>query len=291
MKKIVEIEQRISSGGRRQKTATSVFAVLFLVFGAAIFYQGYGMITGRGSGLIIGADTDVTATPPTPPTPPAAETPVTPIDLGKACDEETCQITIPAGWSMASGVALSQIDLTSVYEQKIILYSFNDPLYPLREWVTYPYAQESGSAKKIKPIEPLAYYLYNPNSSGSTLTVALKTTQSDYEKIYSRGWHLLYWPNDATTKEDLQQKTTISYSNNSSYSLKELSSVESHAASEAIYVVVNEGSVDGSAVVKKLGDTDDETTISKIPAHSFYWIYLRRTRVRATEIVVNNLNL
>jgi hypothetical protein len=55
--------------------------------------------------------------------------------------------------------------------------------------------------------------------------------------------------------------------------------------STVIYVVTNPMGITGS-VMKQLTGTDGDTTISKVPQNSYFWIYLRRTKNRVTDISV-----
>ena len=93
----------------------------------------------------------------------------------------------------------------------------------------------------------------------------------------------MYYPGVAATKDELLSKFAISYSDSSALNLLDSIKEAFHTSSMKIYVVVNSGDVSASSI-KELTDTDSSTTISKIPQNSYFWVYLRRTKVRAVQI-------
>jgi hypothetical protein len=180
----------------------------------------------------------------------------------------------------------SGVDLSFLTEKKLALYSFNDPLYPLNQWVVYPFA--SSSSKPIAPRAPFGYYVYNPGESLSVDIVEIQAT--DQEEIIARGWHLIKWPNGNANMNELMKSVYIEYANGTKLSLDQAASAEIHSASSKIYVNQCEGVDYCDMGTKELSDTNSANTIDKITKDDFFWIYLRRTRVRAVDISISATN-
>jgi len=189
--------------------------------------------------------------------------------------------TFPAGWSMISAKQLKGRNLTTLNESGIFLYSYNDPYYPVTEWTIFPgLAADDTTSISLKPVSPLGYYVYNPGTV-KTLTLAA-TTSKTTKRIFGRGWHLFNWTgSEELTRDELLSKITISYSNNTILTGAQAVADENHRASVKIYVVTNQNEIDFDKSVKELTGEDSDTTVSKVPANSYYWFYLRRTKDRA----------
>lgn len=281
VKNIAKIEEKVSSEGPKRGVFLFVSLVV-LVMGVVLSYQGYQMLTGGDLLFMISADTETEQSPPVPPDPVPSVTPVTPVKPPGASGSTT----ISRGWSLVSGKTLENVDLDFLTKNKIALYSYNDPLYPLGEWVIYPFASK-GSNKDVIPKAPLGFYLYNSGEEVSLDLVSKKA--DDFEQIFARGWHLLYWPNESVDKNTLMDSVNIKYSNGTKLSLTQAASAEIHSASSKIYVIDCKNGV-------SCGDTEEfsttglASTTDKISKGDFFWIYLRRTRVRVVDISIDAIN-
>lgn len=275
MENYTDLEKKVSapkSGLHKAKR----FSTLFIVAGAVMILGGIGNIISPGFNLNISADT--VGEPPVPPVP----NPPTPNADDVVPNPDTPgTFAFAPGWSMISGNYLQGYDITKFKEKGLILYSFNDPAYPIRDWSTYPY---EGEGKNIIATNPLGYYVYN--TTGATVSVSLSATNTTSADTFARGWHLLYWSgSEPMTKDQLLKAINLTYSNSETINADEAISNKYHRVSKTVYVVVNENSIDAQSV-KELSNTDDAYNITKIPAKSYFWIYLRRTRARVTKITL-----
>ena len=260
------IDRRILSG----LTAVFVVGVIAVVAGVILL---------RGS---ISAETS--DTPPIPPSPSVASTSSTP-PMPNDPAEGSGKFTFSSLWSMISGLALQNYDVAGIKDAGLVLYSFNDPSYPQRSWMTYPYNKDSsGMDNPIVPAAPLGYYVFNPKGEAVSLTLKPLSTTPVY--LYARGWHVLYWPNSAAAKNDLLGQITLIYSDGTKMTAAQAMSSDNHRASVKVFVVIDENSIDLSRAVKELSDVNSDSTVDKIPAQSYFWIYLRRTKDRVTGIEI-----
>jgi hypothetical protein len=93
----------------------------------------------------------------------------------------------------------------------------------------------------------------------------------------------MYWPGQIQTREQLLNNFHVFYNDKSSLSFTQAVSEAEHRASLKIYVVVNQSGISASSV-KELTGVDSDTTISKIPSNSYFWVYLRRTKSRSVLV-------
>ncbi len=261
------------------KVLVGVSLALFLL-GAALIIGGASYLRGKS---VIFADI---ANPPTPAEPAGVENPPSPESL-------TGEFTFAPGWTLISGKSLYGYDIGDFDGSGLVLYSFNDPAYPTRVWSTYPDANEK--ATSIDPHPPFGYYVYNPGSSA--IDFAFKTAQvrpadqnfnllPPADEMISRGWHLLYYPGDTTTLPGLLAQINLKYSDGVQMTALEATNSQNHRASVDVNVIVNGTSSDVKTAVKVLGDSDSDTQISKIPAKSYFWFYLRRTTNRVVNLSI-----
>jgi len=244
----------------------------------ALFLLGAAMIIGGASYLrgksVIFADI---ANPPTPAEPAGVENPPSPENL-------TGEFTFAPGWTLISGKSLSGRDLSALTATELVLYSFNDPAYPTRVWSTYPDANDA--ATSIIPHAPFGYYIYNPGTTNVDITFSTSTETVSQEEMIARGWHLLYWPGETTSLSGLLAQINLKYSDGVSMTALEATNSQNHKASVDINVIVNGASSDTKTAVKVLGTADSDTEISKIPAKSYFWFYLRRTTNRVVNLSI-----
>jgi hypothetical protein len=271
MKQFSNLEEKVKNKKSRHGRTIAAMGVTCLIVGAVFIYLGTNNIN---SNLQISADTAGDVVMPPTPADPVRDT-SSPTPDGK--------VMFPSGWSMVTGAALANYDLKALSDAKLILYSFNDPVYANRDWVNYPGG--SGSTSNVVPISPLGYYVYN---SGTDATVSFtKTTVAARGNtfMFARGWHLLYWPNQIADSATFLNAVTLIYADGSKETLAQATATDTHMTSTVIYVVTNPMGITGS-VMKQLTGTDGDTTISKVPQNSYFWIYLRRTKNRVTDISV-----
>jgi len=271
----------------KSKRVFLIIAGLFIL-GIVSMYGGMKIF----SKLSISASTDE---PPIPPDPlvsvtvtSSTEPPVPP----DPSDPTLVDVEFPSGWSMVSGSILASRNLTPISNAGIYLYSFNDPNPGLqnRNWVVSnpdiaikaDYSPINSSLK-IWPHPALGYYAYNPSGKKTLSLSKITSTRPDSQLIFARGWHLMYWSDAAATKDDLLKKVTLNYNDQTKENLMTATGQNSHKASIKIYVVTHQSNI-SSASVKELTGQDSSTTISKIPANSFYWVYLRRTKSRVIDV-------
>lgn len=93
----------------------------------------------------------------------------------------------------------------------------------------------------------------------------------------------MHWNQTAATKNELMGKLSISYSDKSSLSLVDAIKADIHKASIKVYVIMDPANISASSI-KELTGKDSANSLSKIPKDSYFWIYLRRTALRATSI-------
>ena len=270
-----ELEKSVKERKRPARLIGVVVAMF--VFGLGLVFVGSSLVNNS-----ISADTDNTNTPPVPPGPASSVTPPMP---GTA-DQNGPDFSFPAGWSMVSGQAIGAYDITPFKDNGLVLFSFNDPAYPVRAWSTFPTEGTTDVAKAIKPAAPLGYYIYNSGTDIKKIT--LKTASADNSQIlYARGWHILYWPGEASTKDELLSKINLTYADGAKMTAVAATSSDNHKASVKMFVVVNENTIALDKSVKELTGADSETSISKIPAESYFWFYLRRTKERVVSIDIS----
>ena len=316
MKNYKDLEEGIGKrGGMRNARFFVALSVAFIVAGSALL--GWGVLTVKNNQASVSADPQETppvpanptpsdqppnpavssgegtpaspggigtedGAPPSPGSPASGEiaSPPTPQEPGGPIGEDGWQF--PAGWSMISGEFLTGRDMAAFSKESLILYSFNDPVLPNRDWLTYPAGDTSGQT--IIPMKPLGYYVYNPKSESIIAQLPKKENPKPNETIFGRGWHIVYWGGPSATKEEVLSKLTIKYSDGTTISAKEAITSAQHKTSLRIYVVVNERVIDLSSAVKELTGQNSDKTISRVPAKSYLWIYLRRTKNRVVEM-------
>lgn len=277
-----KLEEKIGEGKGKpgvHKRQVLVLTLVLLVAGIGI------AIAGINSLNKISADTTI-ANPPKPsdPTgvvanPPSPETPA------RARTDETGQFVFDPGWSMVSGLGLYGRDLSTLKSSGVILYSFNDVMFPNRSWTPYPAADST--TQSFNPMIPYGYYVYNPGKEAVTLNLPVSSSvaaTASSNLVDARGWHLLYLPDAATTKDALLQKIQLTYSDGTVKTAAEAITSSEHKMSSQVYAVVDEHNLTLASATKLLGSATDSTTISQIPEKSFFWIYLRRTKDRVVSI-------
>jgi hypothetical protein len=192
---------------------------------------------------------------------------------------------------MISGTTLFNFDVSPITNSGMYFYSFNDPYLASRSWIVSSptcSAQKdffcTSLNQKFSPIPFTGYYLYNPGSQKTlTLSQVARLTIDPHDAIYSRGWHLLHWAGAAATKEELLKNSAILYSDSTIRTMQDATLEANHEVSMKIYVIMDSASIN-SSVIKELTTADSDTTISKIPQNSYFWVYLRRTKARAVDI-------
>lgn len=281
----------------QKKTGSSkiVFAVLgILVLGIVSLMVGIRIF----SGLSISADT----LPPIPGDPSQADTSsITPTATSSAVGSPVVppdpvgppiEVTFPSGWSVVSGSTLYGYDMAPITKQGIFAYSFNDPYLPNRNWIISndPCANQSdyfclnSSSVKFSPYPNMGYYVYNPGSQVKlSLYQVTSHTLNTKNAIFGRGWHLMHWGGSASDKNELLSSLSITYSDNSSLKVLDAIKADIHKASIKVYVIMDTTDIDSSSV-KELTGKDSATTLSKIPQDSYFWVYLRRTQLRAVGL-------
>ncbi len=287
MKDYSRLENMVGKGSNYPK--------LFM-FVAIVALVGIGLIAGGINYFLVSAETEETNTPPvppapetegvpaTPPDPAASGTPVVPPTPGGPKSDGKGNFTFPSGWSMVSGFELGGYDLNPFKAAGLILYSFNDPAYPTRIWATYPAGGES--AQNLTPAAPLGYYVYNPGADPTKITLT-NGQSSEGELMFARGWHLMYFPaTAAASKDGLFGNIKLAYSDGSSVSALQATSSTLHRASIRVYVVIDETNITLGSAVKELTGEDSTTTVSKIPAQTYFWLYLRRTKNRVVGLQI-----
>jgi len=269
MKTFDKLEERIISKKNPQKSKHLVLlATVLLLAGVTMIFGGTSYLRGKS---VIFADI---ASPPSPPEPDIQNPP--------SPSNPNGEFLFAPGWSLVAGQDLAGRDLSELKNKDLVLYSFNDPAYPTRVWSSYP--DSDGNPTSIVPHAPYAYYVYNAGSTTVDVTLlASSETVSDQEMI-ARGWHLMYWPGTAATLSDMLLEITLKYSDGTEMSALQATNEENHRASIDVNVIVNTGASDVKTAVKTLASSDSDTTISKIPANSFFWLYLRRTKDRVVKM-------
>lgn len=269
MKALSGLEERIILKKAPKKSRPLILmAIVFLLLGATMIVGGANYLRGKS---VILADI---ASPPSPPEPDVENPPIPANPNG--------DFTFASGWNLIAGQDLAGRDISGLSKLDLVLYSFNDPAYPTRVWSSYPDAQ--GDATQIVPHAPYAYYVYNPGSTSVDVNLASMSQTVSDEEMIARGWHLMYYPGEAATLSELLSKVILKYADGTKMNASEATSDENHRASIDVKVIVNTGASDVSSAVKKLSDSDTDATISKIPAKSFFWLYLRRTKERVVNI-------
>lgn len=273
MKTWEKLEGKINKGDHSKSKHLVQLSLVLVLAGVTLVFGGINTLRGKS---IISADV---AVPPVPPEPAANINPPVPATPDG-------NFTFAAGWSLVSGESLAQRSLTGLKDAGLILYSFNDPAYPTRVWSTYP--DSSGAATSINAQAPYGYYIYNPGTADVKVTLnSLTTTQAaSTQEMAARGWHLMYWQGDATSYSDLMSKINLKYSDGTQMSATDATNTTNHRASIKLYLVNNGTSTDAATAIKELASSDSNTTVSNIPAKSYFWIYLRRTKDRVTQMSI-----
>jgi len=287
MKDYSRLENMVGKGSNYPK--------LFM-FVLIIALVGIGLILGGINYFLVSAETEEANTPPVPPAPEAegvpatpsgpgtSATPTVPITPGGPKSDGKGNFTFPAGWSMVSAFELDGYDLKPFKDAGLILYSFNDPAFPTRVWATFPAQGES--TQTLTPAVPLGYYVYNPGVNAAKVALTKSQATSSGELMFARGWHLLYYPDTAATRDSLFENVKLTYSDGSTISALEATSSALHQASIRVFVVTDETNINLGSAVKELTGPDSTSTISKIPAESYFWLYLRRTKNRVVGLQV-----
>jgi len=282
MKKFEKLEERVKNKKPRHTRFFITAGVASFLIGAALVSIG---IYSTKSSVRISADSETVANdqatdavlPPVPGEPTResdTDTKITDTELSK---------TFPAGWSMISGAVLEGYDLKPFADAGLVLYSFNDPAFPNRDWTTYPTGSET--ATNITVYAPLGYYVYNSAADKAVTLTKAAVSEKKNDFMFARGWHILYWPNAITDKNQFMSSVKLTYSDGTSETLAQATSQDKHMASIRIYIVNNEKSAEEGSI-KELTGEDSTTTISKIPQNSYFWIYLRRTKDRVVNITI-----
>jgi len=290
-----KLESHVGESAGHRKRTMIYSAVILIVVGLGFVSVGVGLLR---SGAQIFADTNDIASPPTPADPVGAMTPVTPSDpVGNPANPPTPGLSgqidatkwaFPSGWSMVPGSFIEGGAMESFKTAGLILYSFNDPAYPNRLWSTFPWGDTTSSnAKDIVGYAPFGYYVYNPANSSKTVDFGPRTPVVREGIIIARGWHLVYWPNETATKDNLFSKIQIKYQDGTTLSAKDAATSKYHRTSIKVYSIANENVIDASSAIKELADTNTDTTISSIPPRSFFWLYLRRTKDRVVDLTIS----
>lgn len=285
-----KLESKIGKQGGK-KSAKLVYSSLgLLVIGLGVVYAGLAMIRGN---VQISADTEEVSTPPVPSEPTAVASsssttvanPPTPGELTGEVDDDTW--AFPSGWSMINGEFLEGADMGDFSDAGLILYSFNDPAYANREWSTFPWGSSaSSSAENVIPYTPFGYYVYNPGES--TVTIDFTRAEATHgELTIARGWHLMYWPNETASKDKVLSSLNLQYQDGTALTAAEAITSQYHRVSLKVYGIVNENVVDETSALKELTGTSSDTTLSSIPAKSYFWLYVRRTKSRIVDISIS----
>ncbi len=285
MKQFASLEGKIKNEGRKFYKFFMRAGVATFVLGAALLLIG---IYSFNSSVKISADTNTTqktvatsdvVLPPVPGEPSRESD----TDTTSPTASGEISKTFPAGWSMIPGSVLEGYDLKPLSAAGLVLYSFNDPAYPNRDWTTYPTGDGSSS---LTPYAPLGYYVYNSGAESKVTFTKKAAAPKPNNFLYARGWHVLYWPNAVADRNLFLSSVKLTYANDTTETLAQAISQEKHMASMKIYIVNNEKSSEESSV-KELTGQDSTTTISKIPQNSYFWIYLRRTKDRVVGISIS----
>lgn len=202
------------------------------------------------------------------------------------------EFTFGAGWSIVSGESLYGYDLTNFRDAGLSLYSFNDPKYANRDWAivsgsSTECAKEKIGCDVIVPQPPLGYYVYNPKSTQSRVTLKPSTAPDLSTNIYGRGWHLMYWGGDAIAQDDLLDKISIKYSDGKKLTAKQAVLSTEHRVSLKLYGIFDETTIDPTKAIKDLKE-QNVTELTTLPKGSYFWLYLRRTAKRVTGITIND---
>lgn len=309
---ISKLESNVGKGKSHKKRTIIYSAAVMLVVGLAFVSVGVGIMRNSAN---ISADTSDIGTPPTPSTPTTDITPVTPSNPGAdgsaanpitpsnpggstanpvQPSEPTGQVNetewaFPSGWSVISGKFLEGSNMTDFSAKGLILYSFNDPIYPNRSWSTFPWGETARSdLKNVAAYSPFGYYVYNPGANIVTVSFGPRTPVVRDGMIIARGWHLMYWPNTAASADEVFSKIKIKYQDGTEISAAEAITSKYHRASIKVYGIVNENVIDPSSAIKELTGTDSDTTISSVPPRGYFWLYLRRTRDRVVDVTISS---
>lgn len=283
MKSFKKMEERVANFRKMNPRLAVMFSLVLALVGGGLIYTGFSTLNGRE----ILAETIIPPVPPDPimstPTSTGSvtitATPIPPIPP----DPNQPQLVFSPGWNMVDANRLQGSGFYTILSYGFFVYSFNDPSYPDRNWTVYSIDSLSqiGGESALKAINPLGYYIYNPTSQ--TYRVPVQDASAPSDKSIERGWHILYFSGNASTKDELLASILLKYSDGTSMTANVASSDANHRISSKIYVVIDEHAV-GATSVKELTDTDSAQTISQIPAKSFLWFYARRTKDSISQI-------
>jgi hypothetical protein len=283
MKSFSNLEQRIEETKTTNKGRFYLVLSGVFVLGTLAIFSGYKIYNNTNPFMV---SADEIATPPVPAEPIPSATPVSPTNPNEEADKESWEATpgniyVKNGWSMVSGDKVEGYDISIFKDKKIILYSFNDPHFPIRQWVTYPVSQsDEVKYNALIPSGPLGYYMYNSTGS-QKITLTKLSTVATNEKIYARGWHLIYWDGVASKAGTVFSNLTATYSDGSKKTIFDLAGTTEHKISNKYYVVINESSLEQKNSTKEMLMSDANV---EIPAKSYIWVYFRRTVARVTDI-------
>ena len=295
MKNLMGLEEKVKNRSSMSKKRYATVAVAAIVVGVGLIGAGFLLNSGKSE---ISASTN---TPPTPATPTRGTPPTPDIPV------RTGNFTFATGWSMISGDALYGYDLTNFLKAGLTLYSFNDPKVANRDWTVRglvadancPSGQScpptpsdpSNTSVIFYPQPPFGYYVYNSGKAEAKVDLKPGNAPDLTNQMVARGWHALYWPGDATTKADLLKNITLKYADGKTLTAAQAITSAQHKASVKLYVVTDEHSIDITNSIKELTSTDSSTEISKIPKNSYFWLYLRRTQYRVTDVYLASQNI
>ncbi|MCX6809854.1 MAG: hypothetical protein NTZ65_03875 [Candidatus Berkelbacteria bacterium] len=288
MKNFMGLEEKVKNHSALSKKKYATVAAIAIVLGLGLVAGG---VLLNSSQTQIFASTD---TPPTPAIPTRSAPPTPPIP------SRTGNFSFAAGWSMISGDALYGYDLTNFLKAGLTLYSFNDPKVANRDWTVKGLVADTSCAAGqscpptpssptntsviFYPQPPFGYYVYNPGTAEAKVDLKPGSAPDLSNQMVARGWHTLYWPGEATTKDELLKNITLKYADGTILTAAQAVASDQHKASIEIYVVTDEHSIDVTASSKLLTSTDSSAEISKIPKNSYFWLYLRRTQYRVTDV-------
>jgi len=284
-----KFEQGVGQDGPRPDPFPPVKKKLGVALGLGGAVLGVVMIT-SGLGLLttVTADVNPAGLPPVPPGP-ADQAPSTTCAEPKVSPNGSVELDICSGWNMVSGSILEGFSLNPLLEKNLVLYSYNDPAYPVSGWATIPVGgvssgQSALATSLVSPRAPLGYYLYN-GAGEVKITLSPQSTGKVKSKEYAYGWHLLFWPGEVASREEFLNALNLTYDKKGIVNGIEAVNPKNHLLSPRIFVVVNERSA-ASGMTKELGNSDDDATISKIPTKSYFWIYLHRSDNRAVDLKI-----
>lgn len=276
MSQINQMEKKVSA---KKEKNSRFYVSLAIVLGVT----GIGLVAGGMSYLSNQVSASI-ENPPVPPTPSLTSTAVTtPVPPTPGL------IEIPPRWSVIPSYNLQGTNFNSILKAGVYVYSYNDPSFPASAWAVYSSENldEIGGEDSLKAVNPLGYYVYNPTSQ--VIKVPLQTEDnSSTDSTIESGWHLVYWPGDAALlKGELLGKVGFTYADGKTISALDAISEAYHQASLRIFVVMDEHTIDYTGAIKELTDETSALTVNKIPAKSYFWVYVRTTAAKLTKITLS----